>query len=71
MAKTDRNSVSESQKRGGHLAGYYKNTEQLMPPSSLLATTRPFGRYEFLESESDQHNISKKTVKQHTYISNF
>ena len=69
MAKTDRNSVV-SLKNGGHLAGY-KNTEQLMPPSSLLATTRPFGRYEFLESESDQHNISKKTVKQHTYISNF
>ena len=36
--------------------------------SVVVATTYPSGRYEFLESESDQHNISKKTVKQHTYL---
>jgi len=36
--------------------------------SSVVRCYYPSGRYEFLESESDQHNISKKTVKQHTYL---
>ena len=63
MAKTDRNSVV-SLKNGGHLAGYGTTDASV----GVASYYYPSGRYEFLESESDQHNISKKTVKQHTYL---